>query len=60
MEVIRQNQDIDNMRCHFLATRFSIPLLFKLIVLDCDHHEFLEREKWLFLMQNVRENTEKR
>jgi len=59
MNVIRQNQNIRNMRCHFLATRFSILLLFKLIAAECDHHECWEREKWLFRMQNVRENTEK-
>jgi hypothetical protein len=57
--VMRQNYDIRNMRCQKMATRFSIPLLFKLIGLECDHHECCER-KWLFRMQNVRENTEKR
>ena len=32
------------MRCQKVATRFSIPLLFKLIALNCDHHECWEIE----------------
>ena len=50
MELIRQNQDVRNMRCQRMATRFPISLLFKLIVLECDHHECWEKGKWLFRM----------
>ena len=60
MEVIRQNQDIRNMRCQKMATRFSIPLLFKLIALECDCHATKKREKWPVRMQIVRENIEEK
>ena len=58
--MIRQNQDIRNMHCQKMATRFSIPSLFNLLDLDYDSHNHEKRRKWVLRMQSVRENTEKR
>jgi hypothetical protein len=45
MEVIRQNQDIRNMRCPKRQRAFQSFYFLKLIALNCDSHKRGEREK---------------